>query len=74
MTVAGIALVSLLIGLLEAPPLWKRRQWRELGAFTALLFIAAGLSISVAVRAPLPNPVDGLIAVFSPIYRWVHSL
>ncbi|WP_438448692.1 hypothetical protein [Gorillibacterium sp. sgz5001074] len=69
-----IVLACVIIVLLEVPGILREKRRRELAVFSVLLAMAAGLTIAQALRVPLPNPVDGLIALFSPVYRWVHAL
>lgn len=69
-----ILLTAIMIGWLEAPPLWRKRRYKELIAFSVMLAAGAALNIALAMHVPIPNPVDALQMILSPVYRWVHAL
>ncbi len=43
--------------MLEAPGLIKKKQWRELAAYSALMLIAIVISVSYLKHIEIPNPV-----------------
>ncbi|RNB85964.1 hypothetical protein EDM56_18375 [Brevibacillus fluminis] len=73
-SVLGILIVILIICLLEVPSLLKKKQRRELLAFSVLLLVGTGLNIALAMHIELPNPMDWIIAVYKPVSDMVDSL
>ncbi|MET3292762.1 UNVERIFIED_CONTAM: putative membrane protein YczE [Brevibacillus sp. OAP136] len=73
-SVLGILIVILIICLLEVPSLLKKKQRRELLAFSVLLLVGTGLNIALALHIELPNPMDWIIAVYKPVSDMVDSL
>lgn len=45
----------------ELPNLIRRRQWRELAAFTGLLSLGFILSLLQVIGVNVPNPTEGII-------------
>lgn len=73
--IAGILAAAALIVLIEAPALWKNRHIKELCIFSLLLLTGVGIGIAQSLHAALPNPVDWISYIFSPIERMVkHAL
>lgn len=73
-SVLGILIGILIICLLEVPSLLKKKQRRELLAFSVLLLVGTGLNIALALHIELPNPMDWIIAVYKPVSDMVDSL
>jgi hypothetical protein len=65
--IGGIILVTLLITVLEVPPLLKKRQKKELWVFSLLLLFGSGLSIAKGLGLKLPNPFDWIAVLFKPL-------
>ncbi|MFB0920500.1 MAG: hypothetical protein QMB62_06420 [Oscillospiraceae bacterium] len=43
--------------MLEAPGLIKKKQWRELTAYSVLMLLAIVISVFYLKHIPIPNPV-----------------
>ena len=63
----GILLVSAAILWIEVPPLLEKKYKKELLVFSILLVIGVGLSITLALEKPIPNPFDLLTFIFKPL-------
>ena len=71
---ALMLLASLLIAWTEIPKLRRNRLWKELWSFVALLAVGTAAAIAIIMHAPLPNPLDGISAVLSPLSEFVRQL
>ncbi|WP_221566596.1 hypothetical protein [Alkalihalobacillus sp. TS-13] len=65
--ITGVLLVAILITIIEVPPLWKKRQRKELWVFSVLLVFGIGLSIAVGLDLNVPNPFDWIAVIFKPL-------
>ncbi|WP_066636684.1 hypothetical protein [Desulfolucanica intricata] len=70
MVVLLILLFLIIIGL-EVPGLVQKKMWRELIAFSMLLFIGMALSIPGVLGIPLPNPSTPIEALLKPFSEWI---
>lgn len=71
--VGSIGLMGL-IALLDAPALRGPRMGRERVFFWSVWTLAAVLLLLVALDVDLPNPLDGINAVFQPMSRMMLRL
>jgi len=64
-------LVALIAGYLAvaatAYPLWRKKMYRELAAFTVIWALALYLSVAQVMHLDLPRPSAFLEAVFKPL-------
>ncbi|WP_408007522.1 hypothetical protein ACJROX_22950 [Pseudalkalibacillus sp. A8] len=74
MVIAGILLVAILIIVLEVPPLWKKKQKKELWVFSLLLLFGVGLSIAESLDLNIPNPLDWIATIYKPLSDLIMSL
>ncbi|GLB62117.1 hypothetical protein [Cytobacillus sp. NCCP-133] len=72
--IAGILLVTIMIMVLEVPPLLKKRQKKELGVFSLLLLSGSWLSIAKGLDLNIPNPFDWIAAIFKPLSDLIMTL
>lgn len=72
--VAAILLASGIIAWIEAPGLVRAKRTREISLFAVLLIFGTGVSIAKAMRAPLPNPLDWIAAVFGPVAKAIFAM
>ncbi|MGG0655454.1 hypothetical protein [Rummeliibacillus pycnus] len=63
----GILLIAVAILWIEVPPLLEKKYKKELLVFSILLVIGLGLSITLALEKPIPNPLDLLTFIFKPL-------
>ncbi|WP_318503545.1 hypothetical protein [Bacillus sp. T3] len=71
---AGIVIVGLLMAWMELPKLFKEQAYKEIIVFSLLLVCGVGLCILVILRIELPNPLDLLLVIFTPISKWIESV
>ncbi|GAB7388183.1 hypothetical protein BSNK01_20200 [Bacillaceae bacterium] len=71
---AAILAVSLIIALIEVPPLLKKRRGRELWVFSVLLLFGTGSAIAESLRVNIPNPIDWIIFVYKPISDFITAM
>ncbi|HHT63703.1 MAG: hypothetical protein ACOX4H_12245 [Bacillota bacterium] len=74
MRIIGLSFAFMIIFVMEAIPLVKKKMWRELVAFSLLLLIGAGLTFTVVLDLPLPNPADIMEKIFSPASTWLTQV
>lgn len=60
-------LVYLAIIAFEVPRLIKKKQWRDLIAFSVFMALAVAISLPLALGVKLPNPTKLIAAVFGPL-------
>lgn len=69
--VTGVLAAAGLCAVIEVPSLIGHRK--DLLTFSCLLLLATVLMIAVALNAHVPNPLDGIAAVFRPIGKWMNG-
>lgn len=69
-----LALVFIAIIAIEVPGLVKKKMWRELTVFSVLLVIGMVLSFGQLFNLPLPNPAEGIEAIFQPVTNFLNKL
>lgn len=76
MAIAGFIIVVAVIIAIDAPPLWKRKQKKELWIFSILLLFGTSMGIAHLLFHKIPNPADLIIIVYKPlsdmIAIWLH--
>ena len=55
-----LLLIYALIIIINVPGLIKRKEWRELTAFSILYIIAFALGLMYVLDIPIPSPMKGL--------------
>lgn len=68
------SLIFIAIIAFEAPDLIKKKMWRELTAFGVLMLIGMFYSYGQILDLPLPNPTDGIMAIFKPVSQYLEKL
>lgn len=68
--VMGILALSALIFAWEIKPLLKQNMRKDLWAFCFFMLLATGLMVAEVLGIPIPNPMEGIAAVFSPVSGW----
>ena len=69
-----LSLIFIVIIALEVPVLIKKKLWRELITFSVLLLIGMTYSYGQLLDLPLPNPTDGVEAIFKPVSQYLQEL
>ncbi|MBW5447958.1 hypothetical protein GE107_18035 [Cohnella sp. CFH 77786] len=67
----GVLVLGAVIGLVEAPGLFRRKKTKELWMFLVLLAAAIASNLAAGLPEDLPTPLDALKAVFEPIGKFV---
>ena len=70
--VVGILLIVALIIAIEVPPLLRKKLKKELWVLSIILFIGTTLGITQALHIELPNPLDWMIFVYTPVYHMLE--
>lgn len=73
MIVLMLAAFALLI-FLEAPGLIKKKQWRELAAYSTLMLIAIVISVLYLKRIEIPNPVKNTQYNIKNIFEYLFKI
>lgn len=77
MTVAaflGVIASAAIIAAIELPMLLRNRQKKEMVVVILALLVGTALSGAQALRFTLPNPLELLVIVYTPVYEWFKSL
>ncbi|WP_347490659.1 hypothetical protein ABDB91_05760 [Desulfoscipio sp. XC116] len=67
------AVAFLIIIGIEVPGLVRKKMWRELTAFAALLVIGMAISIPQTLDMPIPNPNTYIEIIFKPLSVWLEK-
>ena len=62
-----LLLIYAYIFIINVPGLIKRKEWKELAAFSILYVIAFALSVMYVLDIPIPSPMKGLQHFFVDI-------
>jgi hypothetical protein len=73
LVITGIVVITLLIILIEVPPLFRKGLKRELWVFFILLFFAAGISIMHGLNIDLPSPHDWISFIYKPLSDVIYN-
>ncbi len=63
----------IIIGLIEVPGLIKKKQQRELIAFSILLLPGMVITIMLSLNINVPNPVTGIEYIVEHIVHYVST-
>lgn len=74
MQIPLLVLLFVVVVLMEVPGLVRRRMYRELAAFLALLAVAMVYSFGLALHWSLPNPARITEVIFRPVTRFLERL
>lgn len=64
----------IIIGLIEVPSLIKKKQQRELIAFSVLLVPGMVIAIMLSLNMKVPNPVTGIEFIVQHIVQYVSTV
>ena len=62
-----ILFISIVIIILEAPSLWRKKLKKELIVLILILFSGVGLSIAVSLNPQMASPLDLITAIYKPL-------
>jgi len=69
-----VGLVYLGIIAVEVPHLINSQLWKELAVFSFFLLLALIYSIGLVLNIKIPNIVDLLVIIFSPLAQFIQNL
>jgi hypothetical protein len=69
----GVIAVALIIYFTVGRSLVKQKQKKEWGVFLSILLIAAGLSIGVILKWPIPSPTVIIGKVLEPVVEPIRD-
>lgn len=70
--IAGVLATAGICAVIEIPSLIGHKK--DLWVFSVILVLATVLCSAAALRLPVPNPLDGIAAIFRPVGTWMQSL
>jgi hypothetical protein len=74
MVIIGLTILFLAIIAFQVPPLIKKQMWRDLAAFSVLMIMGMVLSYGQLLNLPLPNPVEIVETIFTPVTAYLDNL
>ncbi|MEG6614889.1 hypothetical protein V6C27_00380 [Peptococcaceae bacterium 1198_IL3148] len=74
MIIFGLTVLFLAIIAFQVPTLIKKQMWRDLISFSVLMVVGIVLSFSIVLDISLPNPLQFIAAVFTPVTQYFDNL
>lgn len=71
---AVLVLAFIMIVGLQAPGLVRQKMWRELAAFSILLFLGLILSCALVLEIRLPSPTQAVEKLLHPVTAKIEQL
>ncbi|MGF7049601.1 putative membrane protein [Paenibacillus sp. DS2015] len=71
LSIAGIIFIVAVIIVIDVPPLWRKKLFKELWVFSLLLLFGTVLAITQALHIKVLNPLDLIIAIYKPVANMV---
>lgn len=68
-----ILFIGLIITVVEAPPLLKEKQKKELMVFSLIMLIGLFYNISFFLKGHAPNPFDVIEKIFKPMSEKIYQ-
>lgn len=72
--ITGIVVVGVIIMFIEVPSLLKKNHRKDLWVFSALLLLGIGLNILEQMEVSIPNPFEGITAIFQPYSQVISEI
>lgn len=75
----GVVSIIFVIGfaailcVVEIPKMRKNEEYKEIVAFSIILFCGTILTILKSLNVEIPNPADLLVSVYSPVVNLIKS-
>jgi len=73
LNITVILIIVTVIVLFEVPYLLKKRYIRDIWFFSIFLSIATSLSIAMALKVSLPNPLNWISFVYKPFSNLIMN-
>lgn len=68
--VFGLTIVFGLFAFWQVSWLLKKKMWKELWLSCLLLAVGYVLAVVQAMQVTVPNPLDALMYIYSPVSKW----
>ena len=72
--VAGLSVFFAVILYLQLPPIMKRKNIREIGAYTIFMLLGATYSYGYVLDIEMPNPTQLVNFIFRPVTQVLDKL
>ncbi|MFJ8462192.1 hypothetical protein ACIQ57_24245 [Lysinibacillus xylanilyticus] len=69
-----ILIISIVIAFAFIPKLQKNNETKTIVIFSIFLFIGTALNIGITLNLKIPNPIDLITFIFTPIREFIVSL
>lgn len=73
-SIAGIIIVGVIIMFIKIPSLLKKNHKKDLWVFSSLLLLGIVLNILEQMELSLPNPLEGITAIFQPYSEVISNI
>ena len=76
MGVVSIILViafAVILCVVEIPKMREKKEYKELVAFSIILFCGTLLTVLKSLNVEIPNPADFIAAVYSPVVNLIKG-
>lgn len=73
-SIAVILVIGAIIMFIEVPSLLKKKQRRDLWVFSILLILGVVLNMLEQLEVTIPNPFEGITAIFHPYKDFISRL
>jgi hypothetical protein len=70
----GIVSIGVIIMFIEVPSLLKKNHKKDLWVFSSLLLLGIVLNILEQVEVRIPNPFEGITAIFHPYSKVISAI
>lgn len=67
----AVLFVAAAVGMIELPPLFRKRWYKEAAVHIASLLAGTVLSVIAIRLIALPSPLNIIVTVFKPINDWL---
>lgn len=72
--IAGVLAIGVAFMFIEVPALLKKKQRKDLWVFSILLLFGIALNIMEILEMPIPNPLEGITAIFRPFSHMMQGI
>ncbi|APO43814.1 hypothetical protein BS614_07160 [Paenibacillus xylanexedens] len=69
-----VIVIGGLVGLVDLPGLFRRKEWRETAVYSGMLVIATGFSVIAANLWDFPSPLYIIMWIYEPVNQFLAHL
>lgn len=73
-SIVGIIAIGVIIMFIKVPSLLKKNHKKDLWVFSSLLLLGIVLNILEQVDVSIPNPLEGITAIFQPYSEVISNI